>query len=166
MKYLRLFRNENDYNQYIDGNTDDYITPNICVLLGNKRPHYTKYTFDALSGINGMLENIISGTDEPLDINILNEIQSSNQDFTDINNQLEEIIGGEVISFTIEGTQYYADDGMTWGEWVDSKYNTDGYKRSGLGESPIITQNETGWISESFADTIIINEYNYTIYWY
>ena len=95
MKHLRLFRNENDYNQYISGNTDDYVTPNICVLIGNKRPHYTKYVqpqFDVLSEINGILENIISGTDEPLNQNILNQIQSSDYDFTDINNQLDEII--------------------------------------------------------------------------
>lgn len=31
------------------------------------------------------------------------------------------------ITFTIEGTEYQAQEGMTWGEWVDSRYNTDGY---------------------------------------
>jgi hypothetical protein len=138
-------------------------------ILGHKTLKFIKgYYFapyDITPKINTLLENIISGTDEPLNQNILNKIQSSNQDFTDINNQLEEIIDGGVISFTIEGIQYYADDGMTWGEWTDSKYNTDGYKRSGLGDSPIITQNETGYIDDSFADTIIINEHNYSIQW-
>lgn len=28
------------------------------------------------------------------------------------------------ISFTIGGTTYYAEEGMTWGEWVESEYNT------------------------------------------
>lgn len=28
------------------------------------------------------------------------------------------------ITFTIDGTSYQAEDGMTWGEWVDSSYNT------------------------------------------
>lgn len=28
-----------------------------------------------------------------------------------------------LISFTIDGTYYYAEEGMTWGEWVDSEYN-------------------------------------------
>ncbi len=37
----------------------------------------------------------------------------------------------ELISFTIEGTSYQAEDGMTWKEWVDSNYNTGGYTYSG-----------------------------------
>ena len=28
-----------------------------------------------------------------------------------------------IISFTIEGNTYQAEEGMTWGEWVNSKYN-------------------------------------------
>ena len=28
------------------------------------------------------------------------------------------------ISFTIDGTSYQAEDGMTWAQWVDSSYNT------------------------------------------
>ncbi len=31
------------------------------------------------------------------------------------------------ISFTIDGISYLADEGMTWGEWVESEYNTDGF---------------------------------------
>lgn len=33
----------------------------------------------------------------------------------------------EMIVFTIEDVTYYAEEGMTWREWVDSKYNTNGY---------------------------------------
>ena len=33
----------------------------------------------------------------------------------------------DLITFTIEGTTYYAEDGMTWGEWCESDYNTAGY---------------------------------------
>ncbi len=33
----------------------------------------------------------------------------------------------QTIGFTIEGTQYFADVGMTWEQWVASSYNTDGY---------------------------------------
>lgn len=32
-----------------------------------------------------------------------------------------------LISFTIAGTSYQAEEGMTWGEWVASDYNTDRY---------------------------------------
>lgn len=31
-----------------------------------------------------------------------------------------------IITFTIAGTTYSADEGMTWGEWVESAYNTVG----------------------------------------
>ncbi len=33
----------------------------------------------------------------------------------------------ETISFTIGGNSYEAENGMTWGEWVGSNYNIDGY---------------------------------------
>ncbi len=36
-----------------------------------------------------------------------------------------------LISFTIEGKTYQAEDGMTWGEWVESDYNTSTYALSG-----------------------------------
>lgn len=32
----------------------------------------------------------------------------------------------KLISFTINGTSYQAEDGMTWSEWCDSDYNTIG----------------------------------------
>ena len=35
--------------------------------------------------------------------------------------------GATLISFTIDGTSYQAEDGMTWAQWVDSSYNTDGF---------------------------------------
>lgn len=34
---------------------------------------------------------------------------------------------GPLINFTIDQTSYQAELGMTWGEWVNSAYNTDGY---------------------------------------
>lgn len=35
--------------------------------------------------------------------------------------------GVKLISFTIGHIPYQAEEGMTWGEWVNSEYNTDGY---------------------------------------
>ena len=35
--------------------------------------------------------------------------------------------GGNLITFTIDETEYQAEEGMTWGEWVDSEYNTANY---------------------------------------
>ena len=34
---------------------------------------------------------------------------------------------GNLITFTIDDIEYQAEEGMTWGEWVNSKYNIDGY---------------------------------------
>lgn len=31
------------------------------------------------------------------------------------------------INFTIDGTSYEANEGMTWEQWVNSSYNTDGF---------------------------------------
>jgi hypothetical protein len=66
-------------------------------ILGHKtlkfiKGYYYAPRFDAMAELNKLLKNIISGTDEPLNQNILDRIQSSDHDFTDINNQLEEII--------------------------------------------------------------------------
>ena len=36
--------------------------------------------------------------------------------------------GGNLISFTIDGTQYQADEGMTWEEWCNSDYNVNNYE--------------------------------------
>ena len=30
---------------------------------------------------------------------------------------------GDLITFTIDETEYQAEEGMTWGEWVNSEYN-------------------------------------------
>lgn len=38
--------------------------------------------------------------------------------------------GNKLITFTIDGTTYQAIDGMTWGEWVNSEYNTGGFSIS------------------------------------
>ena len=46
----------------------------------------------------------------------------------DINSVLESIISGggsvQLITFTISSIEYQAEEGMTWGEWIDSAYNT------------------------------------------
>lgn len=35
-----------------------------------------------------------------------------------------------LISFTVDSKSYSAEEGMTWNEWVNSEYNTGGYKVS------------------------------------
>lgn len=43
--------------------------------------------------------------------------------------------GPSLISFTIAGTSYQAEEGMTWGEWVDSGYNTIGCYYNNQGDA-------------------------------
>ena len=40
-------------------------------------------------------------------------------------------VNGELISFTIDDPLYWAEDGMTWAEWCDSRFNTDGFYING-----------------------------------
>lgn len=44
----------------------------------------------------------------------------------------DKINGTNLISFTIDGTSYKAEEGMTWAEWVASDYNTGGFGDSGV----------------------------------
>lgn len=68
---------------------------------------------------------------------------------------------GTLISFTIYGTEYQAEEGMTWEQWCDSSYNTDGYYVNWA----------NGYIYNSSGDKIIYGEnftnfvmpYDYTV---
>lgn len=40
----------------------------------------------------------------------------------------------EQITFTINDTSYQAEEGMTWKDWVNSEYNTDGYFYNGFSD--------------------------------
>lgn len=35
--------------------------------------------------------------------------------------------GGGLITFSVDGTEYQAEEGMTWEQWCNSEYNVDGY---------------------------------------
>ena len=50
-----------------------------------------------------------------------------NTQLGDINTILESIINGggvKMINFTVQGTEYQAEEGMTWERWINSSYNT------------------------------------------
>ena len=70
---------------------------------------------------------------------------------------------GNTISFTIESllddsSTYQAEDGMTWDDWVNSAYNTDGYYIDNYGY--IITSAGTEEVSDVVSsDTILANSY-------
>jgi hypothetical protein len=67
----------------------------------------------------------------------------------------------EEISFTINGTEYKALSGMTWGEWIESEYNTSGYYLKGTEGIP------TGYyIEDAKSDDVIENGGVYTATYY
>ena len=49
----------------------------------------------------------------------------------------------ETIEFTIDGTTYYARDGMTWEEWISSEYNIENYIISNKSIKKETSSNET-----------------------
>ena len=54
-----------------------------------------------------------------------------------------------LISFTIDGTTYKAEEGMTWGEWVSSTYNTDNYGALSGGLISPKGDHLMGWVAYS-----------------
>lgn len=50
--------------------------------------------------------------------------------------------GASLITFTIAGDHYQAEDGMTWDEWVESEYNTRPFYNSWLGITTEATAGE------------------------
>lgn len=66
------------------------------------------------------------------------------------------------ITFTVNGTRYYAEEGMTWEEWINSEYNTDGFTAEGnivnYGTS-ILTDNYRMLMKTE----LIINEHAYIL---
>lgn len=59
--------------------------------------------------------------------------------------------GIKLISFTIDGTTYQAMNGMTWGEWVNSEYNTGGFstKKSFVMKNAYIIKEGNNFIKET-----------------
>lgn len=59
-----------------------------------------------------------------------------------------------LISFTIAGTSYQAEQGMTWQQWVDSSYNTGGFYT--VDGNNIVYMSDSGRVStEGFAGDVV-----------
>ena len=73
-----------------------------------------------------------------------------------------EEVGTALISFSIGGTTYQAEEGMTWGEWINSEYNTGGFMDGGnddiVSSSWFWVHDRTGYVSHS---QTIIAKYDY-----
>ena len=67
---------------------------------------------------------------------------------------IDNVEGNSVIEFTINGTSYQAEEGMTWGEWVNSDYNTGNFISNG---SDILTEDSTYYVSDSITLGAFVN---------
>lgn len=80
--------------------------------------------------------------------------------------------GGEstptLISFTIDGTSYQAEEGMTWGEWLASSYNTGGFKALSFFGQLIVEDSNGKKVSDTTGSSVkqseeILSGYAYTV---
>jgi hypothetical protein len=81
-----------------------------------------------------------------------------------------EDVSGELITFTVGGAEYQAEEGMTWGEWVETNYNTSGYycnsysNSINMGPANIASVSGDGLILPVSGDDLIINDASYILY--
>ena len=74
--------------------------------------------------------------------------------------------GGSLITFTIDGVQYQAEEGMTWEEWVNSEFNIssnyyaeENKIRYELGGGPTYVEYNGGFV---LTTEVIINQARYS----
>ena len=76
-----------------------------------------------------------------------NDLEGINELNQWMDNQVNETSSQKkIISFTIGQTTHQAEEGMTWGEWADSEYNTIGFEIDGIN---ITIKDEKGTITST-----------------
>ena len=70
----------------------------------------------------------------------------------------------KTITFFIDGTEYTAEEGMTWGEWVDSEYNTDGFFESEGGSIWKSTSLYQMILSDVTSSSVILDGEQYSLH--
>jgi len=119
---------------------------------GNQAASGAGYAFRRLSEKPTLSAPVISRKGDTLTIS----------DESSLAEQFEILVDGEVvatvsavtlITFTIDGSTYQAEEGMTWGEWVaDTTYNTDGY----LDQNGFVAQNAIYMVCDSSVRAVTI----------
>ena len=67
-------------------------------------------------------------------------------------------INSALIKFTIDEIVYYAENGMTWYEWVDSKYNVNGFKVI-VGGDIIDGEDECSVLYDYQSDSTVLSDF-------
>ena len=104
------------YRSYSDGSLY-YVGSNGCVWLSSASSQHYAYYLSFLSGY------VYPQNDDSRAYGF--SVRPVQDDITDVD--------PIIISFTINGTSYAAESGMTWLQWTQSGYNTGGYATSGGG---------------------------------
>ena len=73
---------------------------------------------------------------------------NTNASLTNVQDAIEELYtmseAKPIITFTIDGNTYQAEEGMTWGKWISSNYNTIGFKVGLYSETQVFTSDCKG----------------------
>lgn len=98
------------------------------------------------SGNEGDTKIVINGVEYLVDSTKLADAKSA------LAAHLQALEGEEnLITFTIGGTSYQAEEGMTWYEWCNSEYNTDGYYTRDLW----VNKNSNWFVAQVSASDVI-----------
>ena len=99
-----------------------------------------------LNGVVLWKQDVLERLGSPLvyidsDILTITTADDRTEEFVIFVDGVETAVVANLISFTIAGTQYKAEAGMTWGEWVASEYNTGGW---------VVNNNQIKLITDSY----------------
>lgn len=71
--------------------------------------------------------------------------------------RITEIPEGQIL-FTIDSTNYFADEGMTWAEWVESEYNTGGYTNKTSSYGNVVLFGSVGVAGVKTATSVVVQQ--------
>ena len=114
---------------------------NNAALLSAANAKTGKSDENLTDAVKTLLEGYGQGGDSPLPIEVSTEAEMTDlletaeigsvYKYTGETDTYENgalyMVEEDLISFTIDGVSYQAEEGMTWDEWVSSSYNTDNY---------------------------------------
>ena len=148
---------------YIDSE-NDYQTENKKIALG-----YMRFNFDTLIFTDPTADYINLGgpsaceigSSQTFTITITGGEDATNPDLISWLQENGNLVN--LINFSINTVSYQAEDGMTWEEWVNSSYNTDGYTiGNAMGFSAVQKGNNYITGSSSPSTTLIESDKKYT----
>ena len=67
-----------------------------------------------------------------------------------------ESLSPALITFTISGVEYQAVSGMTWGEWIESEYNTDNWTNTSDSGNCIVSSDGYNYVTLDHEDDFVV----------